>query len=62
MVTPMSENECSHEDVEVTVGPYGPECRCVECGHYLDEDGPADDEWIARAYEAQAGPNPRFRA
>lgn len=23
-----------------------------------DEDGPMDDEWISRAYERQAGPNP----
>lgn len=27
-------------------------------GHDCEADGPQDDEWINRAYMAQAGPNP----
>ena len=29
-------------------------CCCAEA----DDDGPADDDWIYRAYWDQAGPNP----
>lgn len=49
----MSER-CDHEDTEIRVGPCGPEEFCLECGAELDADGPMDDGWINRAYEAQA--------
>lgn len=42
---------CDHDDTE-----YDPHSgtRCLDCGADLDADGPDNDDWIARAYEAQA--------
>jgi hypothetical protein len=35
------------------------ECECRECWEKDNPEGPPDDdEWINRAYMAQAGPNP----
>lgn len=49
--------ECLHENVDETGGPYGAEETCADCGHDLSAEGPMDDDWIARAYEAMSWPS-----
>lgn len=50
----MNNTECLHENLSTTVGPYGPEDTCADCGHDVSADGPADDDWINDAYLAMA--------
>lgn len=47
------EAPCEHDNTDRYLTEYGPVDRCLDCGEDLGEDGPANDDWIAAAYERQ---------